>query len=159
MQEEVMDAITDGNLIARILLSLVTIGYGGITILADINKTHATNPAWTPHARFHVVWQVASYAGFGLIALALIWAPGPHTVARLYLAAAFAAAVYGAFFMALFTMRFYGGRTFDDNGYQPFAVQLGRGPKLWDVNVTAFSAFSVLLVAALVLVARTAAAT
>jgi len=70
----------------------VTIGYGGITILADINKTHATNPAWTPHARFHVVWQVASYAGIGLTALALIWTPGPATVARLYLAAAFAAA-------------------------------------------------------------------
>jgi len=25
------------------LLSLVTVGYGGVTILADINKTHATN--------------------------------------------------------------------------------------------------------------------
>ena len=53
-----MEAFTDGNLIARILLSLVTVGYAFITILADINKTHATNPAWTPHARFHVVWRV-----------------------------------------------------------------------------------------------------
>jgi hypothetical protein len=153
-----MEAFTDGNLIARILLSLVTVGYSFVTILADINKTHATNPAWTPHARFHVVWQVASYAGFGLIALALIWAPGPYAVARLYLAAAFAAAVYGGFFVALFTMRLYGGRTFDDNGYQPFAVPLGRRPKLWDVNVTAFSAFTVVLLAALVLIARSAGA-
>jgi uncharacterized protein DUF6640 len=153
-----MDVFTDGNLVARILLSLVTIGYGGITILADINKTHATNPAWTPHARFHVVWQVASYAGIGLIALALIWTPGPAAVARLYLAAAFAAAVYGGFFIALFTMRLYGGRTFDENGYPPFAVPLGRRPKLWDVNVTAFSAFTVMLASALVLIARTAGA-
>jgi len=38
-----MDIFTDGNLIARILLSLVSVGYGGVTILADINKTHATN--------------------------------------------------------------------------------------------------------------------
>src|ERR1043166_4207526 len=106
-QEGTMDVFTDGNLIARILLSLVTIGYGGITILADINKTHATNPAWTPHARFHVVWQVASYAGFGLLALGLIWAPGPSPVAPLYLAAAFAAAVYGGFFVALFPLRLY----------------------------------------------------
>jgi hypothetical protein len=149
-----METFTDGNLIARILLSLVTIGYGFVTILADINATHATNPAWTPHARFHVVWQVASYAGLGLLALALIWAPGPYAVARLYLAASFAAAVYGGFFVALFTMRLYGGRTFDDNGYRPFAVPLGRRPKLWDVNVTAFSAFSVVLLAALVLIAR-----
>jgi hypothetical protein len=151
-----MDAFTDGNLIARILLSLVTVGYSIITILADINKTHATNPAWTPHARFHVVWQIASYAGLGLLALALIWAPGPYAVARLYLAAAFAAAVYGGFFVALFTMRLYGGRTFDDNGYRPFAVPLGRRPKLWDVNVTAFSAFSVVLLSALALLAGTA---
>ena len=153
-----MEAFTDGNLIARILLSLVTLGYAFITILADINKTHATNPTWTPHARFHVVWQVASYAGFGLLALGLIWAPGPYAIARLYLAAAFAAAVYGGFFVALFTMRLYGGRTFDDNGYLPFAVPLGRRPKLWDVNVTAFSAFSVVLLAALVLIARSAGA-
>ena len=146
-----MDVFTDGNLIARILLSLVT-------ILADINKTHATNPTWTPHARFHVVWQVASYAGLGLLALALIWAPGPYAAARLYLAAAFAVAVYGGFFVALFTMRLYGGRTFDDNGYLPFAVPLGRRPKLWDVNVTAFSAFTALLAAALVLITRTAGA-
>jgi hypothetical protein len=153
-----MEIFTDGNLTARILLSLVTIGYGGITILADINKTHATNPTWTPHARFHVVWQVASYAGLGLLALALIWTPGPYAVARLYLATAFAAAVFGGFFVALFTMRLYGGRTFDDNGYLPFAVPLGRRPKLWDVNVTAFSAFIVLLAAALVLITRTAGA-
>jgi hypothetical protein len=153
-----MDAFTDGNLIARILLSLVTLGYSLATILADINKTHATNPTWTPHARFHVVWQVASYAGLGLIALALIWVPGPYAVARLYLAAAFAAAVYVGFFLALFTMRLYGGRTFDDNGYPPFAVPLGRRPKLWDVNVTAFSAFSVVLLAALVLITRSAGA-
>jgi hypothetical protein len=151
-----MDAFTDGNLIARILLSLVTLGYGLVTILADINKTHATNPAWTPHARFHVVWQVASYAGFGLLALALIWAPGPYAVARLYLAAAFAVAVYGGFFVALLTMRLYGGRTFDENGYPPFAVPLGRRPKLWDVNVTAFSVFSIVLLAAVVLITRSA---
>src|ERR1051326_9328097 len=134
-----MDTFTDGNLIARILLSLVTLGYSLVTILADINKKHATNPTWTPHARFHVVWQVASYAGLGLIALALIWVPGPYAVARLYLAAALAAAVYGGFFVALFTMRLSGGRTFDDNGYHPFAVPLGRRPQLWDLNVTAFS--------------------
>src|ERR1043166_9708454 len=102
-----MDVFTDGNLIARILLSLVTLGDAFVTILADINKTHATNPTWTPHARFHVVWQVASYAGLGLIALALIWVPGPSAVARLYLAAAFAAAVYGGFFVALFPLRLY----------------------------------------------------
>jgi hypothetical protein len=57
----------DLNLLARILLTLVTIGYGFVTVLADFNNTHATNPKWTPHARFHVVWQISSYVGLGLI--------------------------------------------------------------------------------------------
>jgi hypothetical protein len=151
-----MDAFTDGNLVPRILLTLVTAGYGAVTILADINKTHATNPAWTPHARFHVVWQISTYAGFGLLALALIWAPGPYSIARLYLAGAFAAIVYAGFFVALFTMRLYGGRTFDDNGYQPFAVRLAKRPRFLDLNVAVFSGFAVVLIAALLVVSRAA---
>jgi hypothetical protein len=149
-----MDAFTDGNLLARILLTLATLGYSAITILADFNRTHASNPAWTGHARFHVVWQISSYAGFGLIALALIWAPGPMPVARLYLACAFAAVVYGAFFVALFTMPIYGGRTYDDNGYLPFRAPLGVTRKLWDVNITAFTVTSLVLIAGVLLVGR-----
>ena len=64
------------ELLARVLLTLVTAGYGFVTILADFNKTHASNPKWTPHARFHVVWQINSYIGFGLLALVLLWWPG-----------------------------------------------------------------------------------
>ena len=85
-----MEILSDGNLLARVLLTLATIGYGLITVKADFNRTHATNPLWTPHARFHVVWQITSYVGFGLIAFALIWTPGPYAVERLYAAAAFA---------------------------------------------------------------------
>jgi len=68
----------DLTLLARILLTLATVGYGFGTVGADMNKTHATNPDWTPHARFHVVWQVSSYFGFGVLALALIWWPGAY---------------------------------------------------------------------------------
>ena len=46
---------------AKILLTLTILGYALVTIKADFNKTHATNPKWTPHARFHVVWQISSY--------------------------------------------------------------------------------------------------
>src|SRR5438105_13757006 len=126
-----MDPSYDHNLLARILLTVTTAGYGLATIKADFNRTHATNPLWTPHARFHVVWQILSYVGFGLIAQALIWVPGPYAVERLYLAAAFAAVVYGAFFIALAAMSVYGGSTYDENGYQPFIVRIGR-PRLMD---------------------------
>jgi hypothetical protein len=127
------------HLLARVLLSLMTIGYGYITILADFNATHATNPKWTPHARFHLVWQIASYAGFGTLALALIWSPGPYAIERLYLAAVMGAIVYVAFFITLFAMPLYGGRAYDDNGYMPFAAPVPILAKRWDVKVTAFS--------------------
>ena len=67
----------DHLLLARILFTVMTAGYAVATVIADFNATHATNPEWTPHARFHVVWQITSYVGFGLFALVLIWWPGP----------------------------------------------------------------------------------
>src|SRR4051812_18102300 len=123
-----MEIFNDGNLLARILLTIATIGYGVITVKADFNRTHATNPLWTPHARFHVVWQITSYVGFGLIAFALIWMPGPYRVERLYLAAGFAAVVYGAFFIALATMSVYGGGPPYEKGHQTLTPPLRRPP-------------------------------
>jgi hypothetical protein len=134
-------------LLARILLTLVTLGYGFATILADFNKTHATNPKWTPHARFHVVWQISSYAGFGLLALVLLWLPGPYAMERLILVAVMGAIVYGAFFIAVFAMPLYGGGAYDDNGYQPFAAPLPIAGKRWDVNITIFCVQVALLAA------------
>ena len=137
----------DLTLLARILLTLVTLGYGFATVLADFNKTHATNPAWTPHARFHVVWQISSYVGFGVLALALTWWPGPFATERLYLVAIFAAIVYAAFFIAAFTMPVYGGAAYDQNGYLPFAAPVPLVAKQWDVNTTIFCIQVVLLAA------------
>jgi len=56
---------------------------------------------------------------------------------------------------ALFTMPVYGGRTYDDNGYQPFTLTVGR-PRLMDVNVTAFSVFIIVLIAAAATISRAA---
>jgi hypothetical protein len=144
----------DHLLLARILFTLTTAGHAFLTILADFNATHATNPQWTGHARFHVVWQITSYIGFGFLALALTWWPGPLAVERLYLVAVMGAIVYAAFFLALLTMPLYGGLAYDDNGYQPFAAPVPLFAKGWDANVTAFSVQLVLLAAG---VAATAA--
>jgi hypothetical protein len=147
----------DLTLLARVLLTLVTLGYGAITVLADFNKTHATNPKWTPHARFHVVWQISSYVGFGLLALALTWWPGPAAVARLYLVALMGAIVYIAFFVAVFAMPIYGGTTYDDNGYLPFAAPVPIIARKWDVNITAFSVLAAILIAGVVSISAAAA--
>src|SRR6202043_1166382 len=142
-----MESISDGHLLSRILLTLAAIGYGFVTIKADFNRTHATNPLWTPHARFHVVWQILSYVGFGLIAFVLIWAPGPLYVERLYLVCAFGLVVYSSFFITFLTMPIYGGKAYDENGYPPFAVHVFGKKLLLDVNATAFSIFFVVLIA------------
>jgi hypothetical protein len=136
-------------LIVRVLLSVVTLGYSLGTVKADFNKTHVTNPLWTGHGRFHVAWQITSYVGVGLIALALIWLPGSLPRERLYLAAALAAAIYLSFFITFAAMPAYGGRAYDDNGYLPFTL---GGMKL-DVNATVFSIMSLLLLTAIALLA------
>jgi hypothetical protein len=142
-----MSITFDYNLLARILLTLVTLGYSLVTVLADFNKTHATNPQWTPHARFHVVWQISSYVGFGLLALALLWLPGPYATERLILVAIMGGIVYAAFFVAVVAMPVYGGAAYDKNGYLPFAAPVPLIAKRWDLNITAFSILLALLVA------------
>lgn len=142
-----MTASFDLNLLARILLTLNVAGWAAATVIADFNKTHATNPKWTPHARFHVVWQISSYVGFGLLALALLWTPGPYATERLYLVAMMTAIVYAAFFAALLAMPVYGGAAYDSNGYKPFKAPVPIIAKKWDVNVTIFCVQLVLLTA------------
>jgi hypothetical protein len=138
---------------ARILLTLAALGFSVIPIVADLNKTHAANPLWTPHARFHVVWQVLSYSGIALVALYVIWASGPMQFERLYLAAALGVAVYAGFFGAVFGRPLYGGGLFDTNGYPSFQAPIGPKSWQWDVNVTIFTVTSAILLAAIVAVA------
>ena len=142
-----MPVAFDLSLLARVLLTLVTLGYGFLTILADFNNTHATHPKWTGHARFHVVWQITSYVGFGLLALALLWWPGSLAMERLYLVAVMSGIVYAAFFVALFAMPIYGGTAYDSNGYRPFDAPLPIIARKWDANITAFTVQVILLAA------------
>jgi len=139
-------------LLARILFTLTTAGWAFGSVIADFNKTHATNQRWTPHARFHVVWQICSYVGFGLLALALIWWPGPLATERLYLAALVGGIVYAAFFIAIFAMPVHGGATTDTNGYKPFPAPVPLFTKKWDVNISVFCTQLVLLAAGVVAV-------
>ena len=147
-----MSLAFDHVLLARILFTLMTAGYALGTVIADFNKTHATNPKWTGHARFHVVWQICSYVGFGLLALALIWWPGPLALERLYLVAIMGAIVYAAFFVAVLTMPVYGGKAYDGNGYKPFPAPVPLIAKKWDVNITAFSIQLAILAAGVIAV-------
>lgn len=140
-----MDLAFDSHLAARILLTIPTLGYGFVTMLADFNATHATNPVWTPHSRFHVVWQILSYALIALVCLGLIWISGPLETERLYLAATLGGAVFAAFYLAMLTRPVFGGAMYDPNGIQPFQAPVGRKGAMWDVNVTVFTALTAIL--------------
>jgi len=140
-----MEFAFDNNLLARILLTLATAGYAFATIRADFNKTHATNPKWTRHARFHVVWQIMSYTIIGLIALGLIWIKRPLPIERLYLASAIGASIYLAFFISVFARPLFDGALYDTNGYLPFQPPIGPKSWRWDLNVTVFTVFSIIL--------------
>lgn len=140
-------------LTARILLTLTVLGYSLGTIKADFNKTHATNPTWTAHGRFHLVWQILSYNGVGLIALYLIWSGGPDAFEHLVLAAALSVAVYAAFFAAVFSRPMFNGSLYDQNGYLPFKPPIGPAHWRWDVNVTVFTVLSTVWLAAILALA------
>jgi len=140
-----MELAYDSYLVSRILLSLATVGYGFVTIKADFNATHATNPLWTPHAKFHVVWQILSYCGLAVIALGLIWIKGPVEVERLYLATGIGATIFGAFFIALLARPMFGGTLYDQDGYLPFKAPFGPARWQWDVNVTVFTVLTAIM--------------
>ncbi len=126
-------------LTAKILLTLATLGYSAIPAIFDSNETHATNPSFPGHARFHVVWQVTSYIFLAGLALFLIWTAGDDT-GPIWLAAIIAAGAYGGFWTALLSRPMYEGKLQSEVNPVP-AFQwnlLGRRFKT-DANVTIFS--------------------
>lgn len=129
-------------LLAKILLTLSTLGYSLIPAMFDSNSSHATNPSWTGHARYHVVWQVSSYVYVALIALYLIWFSGSDTW-PLWIAVLLAAAAYGGFWTAAIFTPVYGGKYVDEvNGVPPF--KWGKTIET-DANVTIFTVTVVML--------------
>ena len=134
-------------LAAKLLLTFVTLGYSLIPAIFDLNASHAANPIWSPHARFHVVWQVVSYVCLAIIALSLIWMPAPGETGRLWLAAALATAAYGGFFIAVFTVALYGGANYDVNGVLPYRPPLIGSRVAFEVNITIFTTMAAALTA------------
>lgn len=126
----------DSLMIAKILLSFVAVVQCIGPMRADFNKTHATNPLWPPHARFHVVWQVLAQAGVSVLALTLIWA-FPSEL-HIWLAAIINFNWIVTFFATLSTMALYGGALKDVNGIKPFKFRFGA--KVLEIDTNLFGA-------------------
>ncbi len=124
----------DHHRLAQILL-LVFCGAQVIATPAlDLNKTHATNPLWMGHARFHVVWQTASQCLAGLLAAWLAWG-GRDVPFRFDLAEVVLGIPLCGFMAATVTRKAYGGALYDPNGIQPMRARAGGRKVEIDLNL------------------------
>lgn len=133
------------TLLARVVVTAIAAGNGFAPLGVDLRRTHATNPLWLGHARFHVVQQVASLALAAVVEIGLTWWPGPGEAARFYLAAGLIGTSLMGFLVAVVTRRLYGGTLHDPNGMKPVRVRGRRGVIEIDVNVPIVVAAAVLL--------------
>jgi hypothetical protein len=132
-------------LLARAMLTALAAGQGLAPLFIDLNRTHATNPLWTGHARFHLVWQTFSSTLLNALAVFLVWFHGPTSSLRFDLAALLTAIPMISFLIAMFAQSLYGGALHDSNGIRPLPVHMGN--KLFEVDMNA----AVVLVAIAVL--------
>ena len=141
-------------LTAKLLLTFVTLGYSAIPSFFDFNDSHATNPSWTGHARWHVVWQVSSYDYIALMALYLIWTAGTDVV-WLWVPALLATFAYAGFWTAFLTRNIYGGVLQDEvSGVPEFHYNIFGWKFSVDANVSLFTPISIITLIALWMVAR-----
>jgi hypothetical protein len=122
---------------ADILLTGVCGIQGLATLAIDLNRTHATNPQWPGHARFHVVWQSMSIALLSALELCLIWWDGPFAAQRFYLAACLASVSCFGFLLAFLGRRLYGGTLSDPNGIPPARISIAGRTVSVDLNLAA----------------------
>ena len=139
----------DNIFISVILLTCISIGFGTITPLIDFNESHATNPLWTGHARFHLVWQVNAMILTSLLSLILLWFffSKSNVLIVLFLNYLW----IFSFFATMISMRLYDGELNDINGVPSIKNKiLGRTIEV-DRNVQAISGVLILNTYALVL--------
>jgi len=129
----------------KILLTIATLGYSAIPALFDSNNTHATNPSFPGHARFHVVWQVSSYVYVALIALSLVWTAGADK-GPLWIATLLAASAYLGFWTAVVSRPAYGGKLVSEvNPVPAFQWNLFGLKFETDANVSLFTPAAILV--------------
>lgn len=136
---------------ARLIVSAVAAGQGILPVFIDLNRTHATNPLWPGHARFHLVQQVFTLLPAAVIEVALLWWPGPELRGRFYLAALLTATSLAGFLMATLARPLYRGMLHDDNGIRPVHVRLGSQELVFDLNLPLVIGASVLLILGVIL--------
>ena len=104
------------------LLAALCCLQGLATLVIDLNRTHATNPEWPGHARFHLVWQASAFAWLAPLEVVLILAAGPFQEQRFYLAAILAGIPMIGCMVAYLFRKIYGGTLINPNGIPPMEI-------------------------------------
>jgi len=129
--------------IAAALLTVTAAVYGIIPLIVDLSPTHVLHPSWTPHARFHMVWQLSVDTMLAALVLILVWWPSAQRAQRMRIAAVLGTIALGGFVVASVTRGLYGGDFTEPGGVPPVAGI--------DANLVAFTPTIALQVLALVL--------
>jgi hypothetical protein len=125
----------------RLLLTVTSFEFFG-PILRDYSPSHAFNPAWTGHARVHLVWLLGFMFFSGLANLYLIWVRRPRDVRNLWLSVLWQGCNLGGFWVAYVLAPSYGG-AITVPGIHTHILGI-------DENVFVFSVLSVILIVAAV---------
>ncbi|NVK21183.1 MAG: hypothetical protein HWD86_01575 [Kangiellaceae bacterium] len=88
----------------RVFLTLAVVLYAVVVPILEVNDTHVFNPAWTPHAKIHEVWQLITNSVIGFYCLYLVWIRK-----RLIIPTILSMIVTGSFLMAYALKELYGG--------------------------------------------------
>jgi hypothetical protein len=84
--------------IAKVMLTLVLLGGAASSFVLDWSPNHLLNPAWHPHARFHVAQLLFFHAGVALTGTWLLWRKSKEPLVAVWAATLIAA----SFWMPLF---------------------------------------------------------